>query len=65
MTTKTNEVSYEGLLEFMDSKLHRLSSVEDWNNAREEAKAIFPSHLISKLDASGVIKAYNLKTELY
>jgi hypothetical protein len=60
MTTTTNAQTYEGLLEFIDSKLSNGSTIEDWNNAREEAKAIFPAPLISRLDASGTVKAFNL-----
>jgi len=55
---------YEQLLEYMRLNVSRHSIVDNWNDVREEAKALFPNS-ISRMDASGYIKQFKLQPNTF
>lgn len=57
---KNPETEFENLKSFMTEAIQTGDSVEDWNEAREEAKTFFSETLISRLDASAFIKEFQL-----
>jgi hypothetical protein len=63
MTNKTElSDNVDHLKSFMEGAVAKHSFVESWNDAREEAKTLFTHSAICRLDASGFIKTFKLRT---
>lgn len=62
--TNKNELSdnIEHLMDFMTGAVARHSFIENWNSAREAAKNLFTASNIARLDGSGFIKQFHLRS---